>query len=82
MADLLNVSFLKTVVTAKHYICSFVSGYNMSSKDVKTEESKILTYHHIVEAFKFAYAKRTQMGDPAFVDLKQVTVFLRLIFSW
>ena len=47
----------------------------MSSMDVKTKDNRILTYHHIVEAFKFAYAKRTQMGDPGFVDLEQVTLF-------
>ncbi|CAC5387673.1 GGT1_5 [Mytilus coruscus] len=49
------------------FIMNIMDGYNITPESVLPEKSELLTYHRLVEAFKFAYAKRTDLGDPEFV---------------
>ncbi|CAH1800466.1 unnamed protein product [Owenia fusiformis] len=50
------------------YIMGILDGYNFSSESLKDDETSTTTYHRIIEAFKFAYAKRTELGDENFLQ--------------
>eukprot|EP00057_Strongylocentrotus_purpuratus_P006077 XP_011660551.1 PREDICTED: gamma-glutamyltranspeptidase 1 [Strongylocentrotus purpuratus] len=46
--------------------------YGFSPESLQSIGDETLTYHRIIEAFKFAYAKRSALGDADFVDVEEV----------
>ncbi|KAI1296701.1 Glutathione hydrolase 1 proenzyme [Halotydeus destructor] len=53
------------------FILNIMSGYKdlYPDKSKKSPEQASLFYHRLVEAFKYAYAKRTELGDEVFDDI-------------
>lgn len=46
------------------FILNILKGYNMTESDFATEEKQALVYHRLIEAFNFAYARRSELADP------------------
>lgn len=50
-------------------ILNILKGYNITSDDISTEPKTILLYHRMMESFKFAFAERSKLGDPNFMEI-------------
>ena len=66
-----NADFFKDLITLKDQVFYFV-GYNMTSSARDGTKASVLTYHRIIEAFKFGFAWRSSLGDPGFNKNKNI----------
>ena len=53
----------------------------MSSSDRDGVKASVLTYHRIIEAFRFGYAWRSRLGDPAFNSHAQINKVSSILSS-
>lgn len=54
------------------FILNILDGYKFKPRDLDGIHNTIQTYHKMIEAFKYAYAKRTELGDTNFVQISDV----------
>lgn len=52
------------------YILKILDGYGFTRQNIDGINNTVLTYHRMIEAFKHAYARRTELGDTDFVDIQ------------
>lgn len=55
------------------FIMNMLDGYGFNRESLSDTNNSILTYHRIIEAFKYAYAKRTELGDTNFINITEVS---------
>ncbi|CAL1536406.1 unnamed protein product [Lymnaea stagnalis] len=54
------------------FILNVLDGYYFTPNHISTEKAKTLTYHRFIETLKFAYAKRTGLGDDRFINITEL----------
>ncbi|CAF1440184.1 unnamed protein product [Rotaria sordida] len=54
------------------FILNILQGYNMLENNFKNTSTSALFYHRLIEAFKFAYAKRNELGDPLQININDL----------
>ncbi|XP_056315066.1 glutathione hydrolase 1 proenzyme-like [Danio aesculapii] len=52
-------------------ILKIMKGYNISWKSMATTGNKTLTYHRLIEAFRFADVQKSKLGDPCYENITE-----------
>ncbi|CAK9812178.1 Scoloptoxin SSD14 [Anthophora quadrimaculata] len=55
------------------YILNIMDEFNFMPDSITDFNRTTLTYHRMIETFKYAYALRNDMADKEFVDMKELT---------
>nr|XP_034182687.1 scoloptoxin SSD14-like isoform X1 [Osmia lignaria] len=55
------------------YILNILDEYHFNPDSIADQNQTILTYHRMIESFKYAYALRNDMADKEFVDMEELT---------
>lgn len=73
-----GIKLLTTGLPGSGAILSFMlnvfDDYDFTSASIADFNATILTYHRMIETFKYAFALRTNLGDEAFVDMTEVNM--------
>lgn len=51
---------------------------NLTASDLGNSTREAAMWHRVVEAFKFVFADRLHLGDPAFADVAEVIILSSL----
>ncbi|XP_034485854.1 scoloptoxin SSD14-like isoform X1 [Drosophila innubila] len=54
------------------HVLSILEGFNFTRADLADDESYALTVHRITEALKFGFARRSELGDPRFNEIREL----------
>jgi len=54
------------------FIFNIIDSYDYANNRPTTKEQLNLLYHRIAEAFKYAFARRTELTDPEFADISEL----------
>ncbi|UJR13097.1 hypothetical protein I4U23_000121 [Adineta vaga] len=54
------------------FILNILEGYHFSENDLEDSTTAALFYHRLIETFKFAYAKRSELTDPQITDITKL----------
>ncbi|CAF0992915.1 unnamed protein product [Rotaria sordida] len=54
------------------FILNILQGYDVQRDGLKQSTASSLFYHRLIEAFKFAYAKRSELGDPSMINITEL----------
>ncbi|XP_031840741.1 scoloptoxin SSD14 isoform X2 [Nomia melanderi] len=55
------------------YILNILDNFHFTPASIADNNHTILTYHRMIETFKYAYALRNDMADKEFVDMEELT---------
>lgn len=58
------------------FILNVLDGFHFTPRDLMSTEGTVKDIHYIVEAFKYAFAKRGELGDPEFSDIEEVSFII------
>lgn len=60
-------------------VLGFILNILKNYLDLNDATNSIINWQRVVESFKHAYGRRTQLGDPRFSDITEVIILLIII---
>ncbi|KAG1655132.1 Glutathione hydrolase 1 proenzyme [Nymphon striatum] len=54
------------------YIINIIDSFGMNAEYVRSAEDMAVLDHRIIEAFKYGFARRSELGDPRFTNMTEV----------